>query len=107
MTSTLADAITDQIDDLPSGDDGSRLERLKDSLRAEFDALLDAGAPDAALLAFADQHDIDLPGLDTGELTLHQPTHIGLLTANRPTALAIARDESAGALTDISGRAAR
>jgi hypothetical protein len=107
MTSTLANAITDQIDDLPSGDDGSRLEQYKDSLRAQFDALLDAHAPDAELLAFADQHDIDLPGLDTGEPTLNPPIHIGLLTADPATALATALAESAEALFDIPGRVAR
>lgn len=119
MTSTLADAIRDRIDEMPSGTINQ--EQAKDSLHARLDALLADGgdliefadivldnADDpTAMDALADAlHDLKV-GLDTGELTQHQPIHIGLLTADRATALTIAREASAYALYEITGQVAR
>jgi hypothetical protein len=52
----LAITLLDHLDDLPSGEDGSRQEQRKDSLRAELDALLDTGAD---LVEFAEKLAVD------------------------------------------------
>lgn len=95
MTSTLADVITDHLDEMHSGPDGSTQEQRVDGLRAQFDTLLDT---EADLTAFADELGV---GLDTGELTPNPATHIGLLAADRRAALATARELSFGAVSDV------
>lgn len=85
----LADAITAHLDEMGEHDAN---EQHVDGLRAELDGLLDTGAD---LAAFADGL-----SLDTGELPLNPPTHIGLLTADHDRALATARSLSFGVVSD-------
>lgn len=93
MTATLAAVIADHLDEMHSGPDGSRQEQRVDGLRAQLDTLLDTGAD---LTAFAAEL-----GLDTGELPPNPATHIGLLTVDRRTALATARELAFGAVSDV------
>lgn len=97
MTNTLASLISDHLDEMAEHDCN---EQHVDGLRANLDLILAAGT-DLTWLA-------DELGLDTGELPLDPPIHVALLTTARQRALQIAREASAGVVSDVrTGRVAR
>ena len=99
MLNTLADAIADRLDEMAEHDGN---EQHVEGLRANLDLAIAAGTD---LTWLADDLGV---GLDTGELPLTPPTHVALLTASRQHALQIAREASAGVVSDVrTGRVTR
>jgi hypothetical protein len=98
MSATLAAAITERLDEMAEHDVN---EQHVEGLRADLDLIL---AADADLTWLADELGV---GLDTGELPLDPPIHMALLGTARQRALQIAREASAGVVSDVrTGRVA-
>jgi hypothetical protein len=95
MTNTLAAAITERLDEMGDNATTLRAEQIVDGHRADLDLILAAGTD---LTWLADDLGV---GLDTGELPLDPPIHMALLTTARQRALQIAREASAGVVSEV------